>query len=266
MKKNQRRKKKIKKLRRGALLDTSIQFERIKFPSFNKSTSLLNGKYRIYSSYYSLYEFKTGIILSLIDYYFQIELRDNVSEALAIWSDKWGRNPKYLLILQSVMSRLNNSINTRDIKAYLRQVEVSIIQFSIEFHDRLSGLMGSFGNDEIVKFNITDRDSFQPFWDIYYNRDLLPMAEFWLVNSQALATLIAQTDLEVNYSKLYKRLKKIHENTLNSDKLKTVNRGVGDAIIAIDCPKQFLLVTTDSSFDILCPALGKSHKKYLKYR
>lgn len=259
-----KKKKQKNQYRDGAFLDTSFQLERIKFDEFEKNLDQLIGKYRVFSSYYSLYEFKTGVILSLIDYYFKVELSGDVSKELAKISDKWDRDIKYQLLLQVVLHRLNESIVTNDIKKYLRQVEAAIVYFLTVFNNKLSGLIGSFGGDEMVKLEITNRDSFQTFWDTYNDRDVLPMIEFWRTNRQPLTRLVAHTDLKTKYSEMHKRLEKIQEDPRNSEKLKRVNKGVGDAIIAIDCPKKHLLVTTDSSFDCLCPPLGKSHTKYSK--
>lgn len=256
--------KKKNQHREGAFLDTSFQLERVKFDEFEKNLDDLIGKYRVFSSFYSLYEFKTGIIISLIDYYFKVELYNDIPMAIAKWSDKWGRELKYQLILQVVLHRVNDSIPTKDIKKYLRCVEAAINYFLVIFNNKLTGLIGNFAGNEIVKFQIFSKDSFQVFWDLYHAKDILPMSEFWITNSQSLTNLIACNDLEIKYSEIHTKLKQIQQDPQNSVKYKRINKGVGDAIIAIDCPNKYLLVTTDASFDCLCPALGKNHKKYPK--
>lgn len=262
-KKNKKQKKKLNQ-KSVAVLDTSFQLERIKFEEFEKNIDQLIAKYRVYSSSFSLYEFKVGVILSLVDYYFKVELCNDISKAKAQWSDRWGRDPKYQLILDSVMYRLNDSIPTKDIKKYLRQVEVAIITFIEIFNNKLLGMMGSFPNDPIVTYVITGRDSFQNFWDLYHGREIFPMKSFWDSNSESLNSLVQSTDLKKKYKKLHGHLSKISIDTGNSEKYITVNKGVGDAIIAVDCSKKHLLVTTDSSFDYLCPPLNKNHQKLPK--
>jgi hypothetical protein len=260
-----KKKKKQKKLHnKSAFLDTSFQLERIKFQEFEKNLDKLIGQYKIFSSFYSLYEFKTGLIISLIDYYFKVELCGDISKALAKWSDRWGYDLKYQLLLHVVLYRINDSINTKDMKKYLRQVETAILYFLAVFSTRLTGLIGSFGGDEIIKFKITGRDDFQAFWDKYHSRDILPMLNFWRQNQIPLNNLIGCSDLKNKHTKIYARLQKIKQDPQNSERYKRINKGVGDAIIAIDCPKNHMLITTDSSFDCLCPPLGKKYSKYVK--
>ncbi len=247
-----------------AILDTSFQLERVKFEDFEKNIDQLIAKYRVFSSSYSIYEFKVGVILSLIDYYFQIELNGDISKAKALWSDHWGRDPKYQLILEAVMYRLNDSIPTKDIKKYLRQVEVAIITFIEIFNNKLTGSLGSFLKDPISSFQITGRDSFKAFWELFHGREIFPMKSFWEEHKDELNLLTACASLQKKYKTMHGYLNKISNDSNNSEKLKTVNKGVGDAIIAIDYSSKHLLVTTDSSFDLLCPALSKNHQKFSK--
>ncbi|MDD4938133.1 MAG: hypothetical protein PHX34_03955 [Candidatus Shapirobacteria bacterium] len=261
-----RKKKKDNKVKKGnVVLDTSFQIERIKFPEdFERNLDNLLNDNKIYCSSYSLYEFKTSFIFSLIDFYFKVELH-GPSKAFAIWSDKWGYDPKYGLLFSSVMCRENKILSPGETKNYLDQVESSIIVCLEIFDNKITGICGSFSSDFITSFQINGREDFASFRDAYLSREIIPMLDFWSKKPNELLKLVESKEFEKKYPKLHGRLKKINEDVSNSEK-KRINHGVGDPIIAIDCPENSELITTDKSFDIICPVLGKEHQKYEKVK
>jgi hypothetical protein len=259
------KKKKDKAKKENIVLDTSFQIERIKFPEdFERNLDNLLNNNKVYCSSYSLYEFKTSFIYSLIDFYFKVELH-GPSKAFAMWSDKWGYDSKYGLLFSSVMCRENKILNPGEIKNYLAQIESSIIVCLEIFDNKTAGVCGSFSSDTITSYQINGREDFAPFRDTYLSREIIPMIDFWVKKPNELSKLVESKEFEKKYPKLHKRLKKINEDVSNSEK-KSVNHGVGDPIIAIDCPKNSKLITTDKSFDIICPVLGKEHQKYEKVK
>lgn len=241
------------------LLDTSVQIESFKFPELNK---YLNKKrvqgFGLVSSFFVLYEFKIGLIKSLIDFYTLLELTNDSATALAKWSDMRGRDPKYGLVLESMLHRNYDNIPTKDIKKYLMMIEAVIYNTVNNFDTFLDSLVGSFSNDEIVNFPIKTKDDFRAFVDKYNSRKVIPLEDFWKKNSTTLDTLVADT----NFSQ-HKDLKKMYNNicSIHADIKKVnnffINNGIGDAIIATDCPAKKTILSLDHSFECLAPALGK---------
>src|ERR1700744_2044158 len=88
------------------LLETSIQID--KFKPGSKSELFVRKNQSLYSSNFVLYEFKTGFIRSLIDFYFVTKNVDVPSQAYSIWSNKFQpREKSKVLLLVSVMGQIN---------------------------------------------------------------------------------------------------------------------------------------------------------------
>jgi hypothetical protein len=130
MRKRKKRKKKSRgRVKEKLLLETSVQIERLKrhpHPENYLPENGLAGK-ELGSSFFVLYEYRTGLLRSLIDFYFLAGLEANPADALSKWSDKYQpRDVKNVLLTHSVMMRLSESIDHSDKRKYLRQLEAAI--------------------------------------------------------------------------------------------------------------------------------------------
>lgn len=253
-------KKKHKALNK-LLLDTSVQIERIKFPELDIELDKLAASNDIYSLNYCLYEYKTGFIKSLIDYYVLVKLYNDPAKANMKWSDKYSRDLKYFAILQGVLQRLNNSFTSMDVETYLRQLEVSILYISETFKMKLKDIVGSFPKNEIVRFSIFSAEDYNEFIKLVNDAKIIPMIDFWKSHRSELEAIVASIDLQKYYTKLHVKLNKILIDISMSDKHR-INHGIGDAVIAVDLPSLWTIGTLDGSFDYLCPPL---HKQVLKF-
>ncbi len=265
-KKNRRRRKEANSKPCSALLDTSFQIERIKWEEeFSQHVNKLSSDHDIYSSYFVLYEFKISLIHSLIQFYYLVQLYDNPSDALMKLSDKIGREPKNQLIIQGLIQRVYDSISTRDIKSYLRKVEFLILDSQQMFSNRLKGLVGGFAGDEIVKYKIETSEDYEGFTELYKKRKSIPLDNFWLINAEKLKLLLQSTTLKKDYVDMFKKLEEVSGDVTKANNFST-NKKIGDAVIAVDCPADYTIVTIDNSFSHLCPPLGKKHLKYEKVK
>lgn len=246
------------------LLDTSIQISRCN-PSEQKfvDQNLKNAK--IYTSYFVRYEFLTGFIKSLIDYYFLVNITESPAIAMGIWSNEFGRATKFKTLLDAELASMAESVVFHPKEAYLRQIEAVIFTFYSIFETDVI-YVGDFGSDDIVKTNINSSNDYQSFLDKIKLRPFIPLNEFWSKHLTDLGLITTSLDNSRRKPiiRLNKMLKKIQEDCLEANS-NNINRSIGDVVIAVDCPKNLILLTTDSRFELLCPAIDKMHLKLVKH-
>jgi hypothetical protein len=61
--------------------------------------------------------------------------------------------------------------------------------------------------------------------------------------------------------KIHERLVKINNDIMECEK-QQINNGIGDAVIAVDCPKSYTLASFDHSFDVLCKKIDKKNVRF----
>lgn len=257
------KKKKQKDQRIKYLLETSAQIVRLtpnpKANEVNKFT--LIG--RAYTSFFVLYEFKTGLLKNIIEYYFLVKITKTPQEAMSIWSNKFGkRELKNKILLEAKMGQLFDSIKTKDKAGYLRQIKAVIFDLITNFDTGLNSTVGDFGSDEIVKAKLFTEADYQAFINIYNSRKTIPMQKFWKRHINELKAIVNETNLmskSDGLKKILKCLSQINESIANADKHNT-NKGVGDAVIVVDMPPTMKLLSLDQSFGTLCPILDKECK------
>lgn len=257
-KKNKHKRQSYKKI----LVDNSVQIERIKYPEdVQQELDSLSNEYHFFTSHFAIHEFKVGFVFSLIQYYFLVDISPKPSDAIMIWSEKYGREPKYGLIMQGQIQRINESVEpAKDKATYLKRLELIILDVLATFENRIEGNVGDFVSDAIVKYPITDKDSYEGFSQLIKSRKtMIPMTSFWQKNSTHLDAILASEQVKKELPKIHKRLEKIKAQFSKADTTQ-INRGIGDAVIAVDSPKEYLILAYDSSFSFLCPCLKKEYK------
>lgn len=247
------------------LLETSVQIDRFTSKKTEPALTLFktSNQTELFSSFFVKYEFKTGLILNLIELYARVNLEDTPADAILVWSQKYEtRKLKSFALIEALM--LKNFEKVVNSKAqYLRNLEFLIKHLLDNFDSELKNIVGDFASDEIVNFKIQDKDSFRPFLTMYNQRKSIPQKSFWDKNKSSLTQLLKYKDIKAELQKkkpkaAFKYLPDVEKDTGKSDRFQR-NKALGDAVIAVDCPKTFTLITLDKSFDLLCPALGK-HK------
>lgn len=254
------RKKKEKIKKRKLLLETSIQIRKfIPDPKGNLLDKLPKDS-DLYSSYFVLYEFKVGLIRNLIDFYYLVKLYDSPSKAIGRWSQKFGnRELKNKIVLEALMAKMYPSISTHDTKKYLKRVEGVIYWLMSNFDTEIKGMVGDFGSDIIVKSEIRKNSDYQDFLNKYNNRKCIPLDKFWSKHVKELKLLIdnkTEFSANENLKKIYEKLVTVCNKVENANK-HTINKAIGDVVIATDSPKQFVITTIDRSFDAICKVLQK---------
>ncbi|HEV2339642.1 MAG TPA: hypothetical protein VGT05_02615 [Patescibacteria group bacterium] len=242
------------------LLETSIQISKFVPDKDGSILRLLPQNSVLYSSHFVLYEFKTGFIRNMVEFYYRVKLLDSPSLALAWWSKKYGkRELKNIHILQAIMASVNKSIPTQDTAKYLRQIEAVIFNLVNNFDTDLLSMVGDFAGDEIVRFKLRSKDDYEPFVDAYNSRKSIPLDVFWKAHIEELKKLLSNKDVfdkSKVINKIYAKLVEIEKDVKNANKY-PINKAIGDVVIATDCPKHLTVTTLDSSFSELTPMLGK---------
>ncbi len=257
----------IKKNRKKSILDTSVQLEKIKEPLLARR---LESMADLYSLYFVQYEYKVGFIRHMIDFYKLVEITKDPAKALVKVSNLFEtRNLKYGFILQALMERLSKKISRGStLKDYLRMVEASINHALQVFDISLKGLVGEFSNDDVVRCSINSRDDYPGFIELVNRRRAtIPLESFWVRNGKSLQNLISDGTIYERINNPHKRdftpLRKVLIE-IEKDKGRCViinnNKKLGDAVISVDCPQTYTLLSKDYVFTILCRLLLKELK------
>lgn len=257
-KKRINKEKAIARERDRLLLDTSFQIEKLKSRDHKKHCTQFVGSNPMYSSYFVLYEFKVGFIKSLIDLYYRAKLLNNINRVFSDWSDKWGRTPKFGLVLLSAMAEIYGDIDISDKKRFLNRIEFTIRWMLVNFSTDLKGMVGDFGGDPIVSHSIYDRDDFATFCDAYNNRKQIPLIDFWEGYADELGRFVSDSDIEKKFPKIHKHLDKIAVD-INHSMNHYANLAIGDAVISCDAPQNMIITSLDESFEYFCKAIGKKN-------
>lgn len=107
-------KKQKKKNKQKILFDTSVQIDKINPDSISSEVRKLSATHSFYTSYYVLYEFKVGIIKSLIDFYSYVNI-DGPAIAIAKWGKKFAiRELKNLDLLMVVLASFREPMYIND--------------------------------------------------------------------------------------------------------------------------------------------------------
>jgi len=259
-KKHKNKKNKTQELEK-IFLETSAQISRMSSNPKGDKVRRLTLTHRLYSSYFVLYEFKTSLLRSLIEFYYIVKI-DGPAKALAIWSDKFSiRDQKNIVLLQSFLLQVNDSISGSNTLDYLSKIEAIIFQLINNFDIDLVGMIGDFGSDEIVKAPILTSVDYDSFIKSYKDRPCIPMDGFWRNHKEQLQTLVnAKKEMSASsgLKKILSHLEKIDSDIQNANKHHT-NKAVGDSVIVVDIPKSMKLASFDHSFGVLCPLLGKEY-------
>jgi len=246
------------------LLDTSIQIRKLFDESIKqqlKEFKLKDGR-ELASSYFVLYEFKVGFIAALMKYYLFIKTSNKFPQSIGLWSNTFSsRDLKYKTILESLMLNLGSIPDKKQL--YLERIESVIFLIISNFSTDIKGLVGDFSNDELVNYEILSWKDYNNFLEIYNSRNkIISQISFWTANNAQLKKLLLESsDYNTKpLEKIYKVLVEINEDLIKADK-QTNNRALGDAVIAVDCPKSYTVVALDHSFAVLC---AKIQKKSIK--
>lgn len=211
-----------------------------------------------HSSFFVLFEFKAGLILSLITYWNLVNISATVSLAINRWSENFGsREPKNFMLLQAILlEKFGNTPSNK--KRYLRQIEFAILSMIENFFTDISNTpIGDFRYDEIVRYEINSEVDFPGFVKLCEEKKgMADQRPFWKKYKKELDGLIADADFERNYKPMHDALSRI-QSDLKYAYMVNTNKVVGDAVIAVDTRENTRILTTDKSFETIAPILAK---------
>lgn len=240
-------------------LETSTQIKRLFGHSKHKEliSELLKGK-KVYTSFFVFREFKQSVILPLVDFYFVLVEENNFFDAVSVYLDKtrsirdtkgFGQHITQMLLGLQVRDDLKNDKN----KALIEVKKIILLlycTFESFIKNNLIENISGFNNTK-VKLGISDQD-FNNFKEQIVCNKNCGQEKFWGKHKDVLETLIKQENIDKfksnkGYIKIVSVLKEVHSDFSRADMVTRCN-SLGDAIISIECPKNFRLVSLDKSF------------------
>ena len=205
-----------------------------------------NNNKEVRTTYFVLYEYKSGLIKRLIDYYYLVDLYDTPTEAFNKWSERFSaRDTKNFIIIHGLILKLNQGIDG-DKKAYLSQLEGAINHVIDLFDLGINNWKaGSFSRDEVVRFEIKSTEDYPPFRKLLNNRKTIPLAKFWEKNRKELNKIVGnKNNSPKEFKNKYDLLEKVNNDYSFSDKFQA-NKSLGDSVICVDVSANDILVTMD---------------------
>ena len=236
------------------ILETSVQIDKLTNAHVRQQIDEIKLQGDLRSSYFIIYEFKTSIIKSLIDFYFLVDI-EGISTAFGLWKDVFSaREPKHVLTVLSVILT-THSLDKDDA---LHQLEAAIIFILNNFYSDIQPmLIGDFAGDQIAEYKISHRGDFQDFLDAYNERKIIPLDEFFQNKISDLDKIIEANNLKGSKGdQLINKLKNIKEDPVKANKFR-INKAVGDVVISLDTPRHHTIVTLDKDYNSLCNSLDK---------
>ncbi len=252
----------MKQQKSKLFLDTSVIVHRAtRSKRFVESQVEEWNKSDIYTSYYVLYEFITGIIQTGIEYYLFVKLYDNVAEAKVAWSDNFKiRTLKNTDLVEAVMLTLDNSVLKNTKEDYLNGIEGTIIFLWTTLKTDFKGFVGQFGNHEIFDVDLSSSEDFLKLSAVLKRSKFIDLSDFWENHKEELKIINEHFEKIPrglgSLKGFFENLKKIEADKKEAGK-QTVARFSGDALIAVEASKNMKILAFDNSFGHLCPALKK---------
>lgn len=260
-------KRSTKRPKNNATYDTSILYEILKQnpKTFNSTIDSLGFDDK-FCLYYSLIELNMGLVKTFVSYFELVEKYGDKAKAEAKASDFFGRGTKDTLILQSLITRLNEVSDNRNIESYLDQIEAAIKHAYIMIESSVKAFMGEFADHPLSKFHAWDREDYPAFMNLTTDYKVVDIANYLESLKLELTSVRDYIDAELNNhnTKKLKELRVIIDRAVKTPDLCNMyklNRKYGDTLIALNTSSNHTLITTDWSFDMLSAGLGKEHIK-----
>jgi len=236
---------------------------------------------KLHVTNYILMEFRRGFLINLIEFYYTLNLNTiySADDALKLWSNRF-----QLRSHKNIELFVSDLIKERGIDKELNSDKVKLSIFIADYIKRINRkILRIYKNDVIdntncsrakVNFKFNIRDSYEylkkikiDFNDVKKHRKKCSIDKvIFSKNRAALNNFIAN---KASYSgSQADGFKKICDNLqliLNGGKDKLTCQKcskIGDAVIALSCPKKYSLNHIDYSFDYLCSLLNKKNTKH----
>jgi hypothetical protein len=235
---------------------------------------------RLISPYVQM-EIQRSYLCKVIEFYFVLDLDsiDNIGDAIVFWSNCYKSSQHKAvarLTAQLLQQRPIDLSAPQDKEKALEAIAALIIQFSELLRNRFVNT----GNDSTncarakVSLNVTHdaAEEFMQFLSAFDNvkacRSQCRIDQFLLdEHLSEIQSYVHQSEgcaknsNSRGFIKIAENLREILIQGSDACSCKRCER-IGDAVIALDAPRDTQLEHTDHSFDYLCPSIQQSHRKH----
>lgn len=231
---------------------------------------------------YVLMEVYRSYLRNLIEFYFTLKLPQilTLSDALTYWSNRF-QGSKHKAIQQMIAQLLDRGADSpsifQDKRSVLIAIEVLIQSFVTSLHRQFADTGHDSTNCTRAKITLNiEAENFAAelsrfaaaFDDIERCRQHCRVDQFLLQDHQAeitsytkLKDSLPKNSQSRGFIKIANALQQILEQGAEVCSCKRCEQ-IGDAVIALDAPREMQLDHTDHSFDYLCPSLQQPHQKH----
>ncbi|MBD2302210.1 hypothetical protein [Nostoc sp. FACHB-190] len=236
----------------------------------------------LYISNYVQMEMKRSYLINLISFYFVLRLEtiNNIGDAITLWSNKF-KTSELKAILQLIPQLFSthqlNFSSPQDKEKALAILGIYIKRFELLLRKKFNNT----NNDAtacaraIVPLDLDLQNAAaglkqfaDEFGDIDTCRNKCQIDQFLLVQHRSeieqLVQIADQLPKNANtrgFIKIVNNLKEILAQGAAACNCKCCAK-IGDAVIALNAPRNMQLEHTDNSFDYLCPAINQPHYKH----
>lgn len=243
------------------------------------------GQDNLYISRYVKMEFRRSFIKALIDFYFMLDMPQmrTIDDAFSLWSEKF-RTSELKAILQIAgqlfatqsLSTSNPHHKKKALIELARLIKRYQIKLNGKFKDTATDTPRCARGGVTLNLKMTDLDSIKKslrefvdkFNDVDNCRNNCRIDTFLLTRRKTTVERYVELGNKSPKNDDTKGFKKIAENfeevLQNGSKSCTCKRceKIGDAVIALDAPRDMTLEHTDSSFNHLCPPIAQPHRHH----
>jgi hypothetical protein len=236
----------------------------------------------LYISNYVLLEIKRSYLINLISFYFVLHLEtiNNIGDAIALWSNRF-KTSELKAILQLIPQLFSthqlNFSSSQDKEKALSILAIYIKRFELILRRKFNNINidSTACARALVPLNVDLKNPAEglkqfadEFGDVKTCRSQCQIDQFLLVQYRSeierLVEIASQLPKNTNtrgFINIANNLKEILATGAAACNCKRCEK-IGDAVIALDAPRQMQLEHTDSSFDYLCPQINQPHYKH----
>jgi hypothetical protein len=266
-------------------LDTSVLRPMLTASSRYKQFLLDEMSGRKYISKFVKMEFRRGVFLSLIEFFNVLDLPTmlTIDDACKLWSNKFqSRQVKTLLQLINEINETAkiNTSNQADKEKGLKALALLIERYAIKLDSYAdvnrdttrcyrAGINIKFNSYDLEGFRVALKKFYEDFQDVETCRSKCRIDTFLLTKHKSdIETYLTEAERLRSNSNTegFKKTTTILEQILSKGSdgcsCKSCEK-TGDAIIALDAPRDMNLEHTDASFNHLCPPINQPHRQHL---
>lgn len=228
-------------------LDTTCQYEKIK-GEIKWIDKLCSEGNSVRSLYYVLFEYKKGLILGWIQFYFMVEVEGAV-KAHFTWSNRYGRSAGNLNILDGMLyEQFEKSGFPMTKEDHLLAIETAIHRAMVIFDYKSDGEIGEFSTHPVVRHELFSAEDYRSFHSLLSSKSkdkFIPLSEFVTTHEETLRTINAGIKGDPKRKPLSDALEQVLGNSSNANKHNN-SLALSDVVISCDTPPSFTLISKDS--------------------